>query len=143
MFLGDYQHTLDAKGRVSLPKRFRDELSGTVIVAKGFDRCLYVYSDAQYQEFVATLPEQDLDPAVRQLRRFFTTGAVPVDVDTAGRIILSQALREYAGLKRDVAVTGNDNHIEIWDAETWAAYNSDTEDSIEDLARGLAAVGPS
>jgi MraZ protein len=143
MFLGDYQHTLDAKGRVSLPKRFRDELSGTVIVAKGFDRCLYVYGSAEYEEFVADLPEKDLDPVVRQLRRFFTAGAVPVDVDSAGRIILSPALREYAGLKRDVAVTGNGSRIEIWDAQTWTAYNRETEDSIEDLARGLAATGPS
>ena len=143
MFLGDYQHTLDAKGRVSLPKRFRDELSGTVIVAKGFDRCLYVYASAEYEEFVKGLPDQDLDPANRQLRRFFTAGAVPVDVDSAGRIILSPVLREYAGLKRDVAVTGNANRIEIWDAEAWASYNSMTEDSIEDLARGLAATGPS
>ncbi len=143
MFLGDYQHTLDVKGRVSLPKRFRDELSGTVIVAKGIDRCLYVYSDAKYKEFVATLPEQDLDPTVRQVRRFFLTGAVPVDVDSAGRIMLSPGLREYAGLKRDVAVTGNDSRIEIWDAEAWTAYNRETEDSIEALAQGLAATGPS
>ena len=143
MFLGDYQHTLDAKGRVSLPKRFRDDLSGTVIVAKGIDRCLYVYGSAEYEAFVRSLPDQALDPTNRQVRRFFTTGAVPVEVDSAGRIILSPILREYAGLVREVAVTGNDNHIEIWDAEAWAAYNSDTEDSIEDLARGLAATGPS
>ena len=143
MFLCDYQHTLDVKGRVSLPKRFREELSGTVIVAKGIDRCLYVYSDAKYKEFVATLPEKDLDPTVRQVRRFFLTGAVPVDVDSAGRIMLSPGLREYAGLKRDVAVTGNDSRIEIWDSEAWTAYNRETEDSIEALAQGLAATGPS
>jgi len=143
MFLGEYQHTLDAKGRVSLPKRFRDELSGTVIVAKGFDRCLYVYGFAEYEQFVKSLPDQDLDPANRELRRFFTAGAVPVEVDSAGRIILSPTLREYAHLKKDVAVTGNAGRIEIWDADAWASYSSTTEDTIEDLARGLAATGPS
>ena len=143
MFLGDYQHTLDAKGRVSLPKRFRDELSGTVIVAKGFDRCLFVYSPDEYQTFMGRIPNDDLNPSARQTRRFFTSGAVPVDIDSAGRIQLTPVLREYANLTRDVAVTGNDSRIEIWDSEAWADYNRETEDSIEDLARGLASNGPS
>ena len=143
MFLGEYQHTLDAKGRVSLPRRFRDDLPSTVIVAKGFDDCLYVYGAAEYEEFVNGLPDEDLDEAERKLRRFFTVGAAPVDVDSAGRIMLSPKLREYAGLKRDVAVTGNLHRIEIWDAEKWAAYSKDTDDSIEDLARGMRKTGPS
>ncbi len=88
MFLGEYQHTLDAKGRVSLPQALpRRALTGTVVVAKGFDRCLYVYGFSEYEEFVKGLLDQDLDPANRELRRFFTAGAVPVEVDSAGRII--------------------------------------------------------
>ena len=143
MFLGDYQHTLDAKGRVSLPKRFRDELSGTVIVAKGFDRCLFVYGAEEYEAFVNGLPKDDFNPSKRQMRRFFAAGAHSVDVDTAGRIMLPPVLREYAGLKKDVAVTGSGDRIEIWDAATWADYNSEVENSIEDLAQGLASIGPS
>lgn len=143
MFLGDYQHTLDAKGRVSLPKRFRDELSGTVIVAKGFDRCLFVYGAEEYEAFVNGLPKDDFNPSKRQMRRFFAAGAHSVDVDAAGRIMLPPLLREYAGLKKDVAVTGSGDRIEIWDAATWADYNSEVENSIEDLAQGLASIGPS
>jgi MraZ protein len=143
MFLGDYQHTLDAKGRVSLPTKFRAEMTGKLVVAKGFEDCLYVYSADEYGRFVEELlSTEDFDPRMRRIRRFFTSGAVEAELDSAGRISLPPVLREYAGLKKDVAVTGNGNRIEIWDAERWAAYNGDEEDgSIEDLAKELAADG--
>jgi MraZ protein len=142
MFLGDYQHTLDAKGRVSLPAKFRAELTGSLVVSKGLDDCLYVYSAEEYQRFVKTLTEgNDFDPRTRRLRRFFVAGAQDVELDSAGRISLSPVLREYAGLKKEIAVTGNGTRIEIWDAEAWATYNGEVEGSIEDLAEELAAAG--
>jgi MraZ protein len=142
MFLGDYQHTLDAKGRVSLPSKFRAELTGSLVVSKGLDDCLYVYSAEEYQRFVKTLTEgNDFDPRTRRLRRFFVAGAQDVELDSAGRISLSPVLREYAGLKKEIAVTGNGTRIEIWDAEAWATYNGEGEGSIEDLAEELAAAG--
>ena len=143
MFLGDYQHTLDAKGRVSLPAKFRAEMTGKLVVAKGFDDCLYVYSAEEYERFVEE-PARRAATSIRasaQLRRFFIAGAQEVELDSAGRISLSPALREYAGLKKDVAVTGNGNRIEIWDAEAWATYNGEDEGSIEDLAEELADAG--
>jgi MraZ protein len=142
MFLGDHQHTLDAKGRVSLPAKFRAEMTGRLVVAKGLDECLYVYPTEEYQRFVADLlTGSDFDPRKRQLRRFFTSGAVETELDSAGRVSLPANLREYAGLTKEIAVTGNGNRIEIWDAEAWAAYNGQTAERIEDLAQGLADAG--
>ena len=142
MFLGDHQHTLDAKGRVSLPAKFRAEMTGKLVIAKGFEDCLYVYSADEYNRFVEELlATEDFDPRMRRIRRFFTSGAVEAELDSAGRISLPPVLREYAGLKKDISVTGNGNRIEIWDSEAWAAYNGEDEGSIEDLAKELAAAG--
>ena len=142
MFLGDHQHTLDAKGRVSLPAKFRAEMTGKIVVAKGLDDCLYVYPAEEYGRFVADLlTGSDFDPSKRQLRRFFTSGAVETELDSAGRVSLPQNLREYAGLAKDVAVTGNGNRIEIWDAQRWSAYNGETTNDIENLAQELAKSG--
>ncbi len=143
MFLGDYQHTLDAKGRVSLPAKFRNEMTGKLVIAKGLDDCLYVYPAEEYHAFVEELTSrEDFDPRVRKVRRFFTTGAVETEFDSAGRISLPANLREYAGLSKDVAVTGNGTRIEIWDAAAWTAYQEgEDQGSIEDLARELADSG--
>lgn len=142
MFLGDYQHTLDAKGRVSLPAKFRADLTGKLVIAKGFEDCLYVYSADEYNRFVEELlATEDFDPRMRRIRRFFTSGAVEAELDSAGRISLPPVLREYAGLKKDIAVTGNGNRIEIWDADAWSTYNGEDEGSIEDLAKELADAG--
>ncbi len=141
MFLGDYQHTLDAKGRVSLPAKFRAEMTGKLVVAKGLDTCLYVYPAEEYARFVEELvSKEDFDPRVRQVRRFFTSGAVEAELDSAGRVSLPPLLREYAALKKDVSITGNGNRIEIWDAEAWDSYGEGGE-SIEDLAKELADAG--
>ncbi len=141
MFLGDYQHTLDAKGRVSLPAKFRTAMPGGLVVVNGFDHCLYVYPAEEYQRFVARLvSEEDFDPRTRKVRRFFTAGAVDVELDSAGRVSLPPKLREYAGLTKDVAITGNGNRIEIWDAAAWNVY-SEAGESIEDLAKELSDDG--
>ena len=142
MFLGDYQHTLDAKGRVSLPAKFRAEMTGSLVIAKGLDECLYVYAADAYTSFVEDLlGKEDFNPRIRKLRRFFTSGAVEAELDSAGRISLPPVLREYAGLVKDVAVTGNGNRIELWSAESWSAYNSGADESIEALAEELAGIG--
>ena len=117
-------------------------MTGKLVIAKGFEDCLYVYSADEYNRFVEELlTTEDFDPRMRRIRRFFTSGAVEAELDSAGRISLPPVLREYAGLKKDIAVTGNGNRIEIWDSEAWAAYNGEDEGSIEDLAKELAAAG--
>lgn len=142
MFLGEYQHTLDAKGRVSLPAKFRGELTGNVVVCNGFDECLYVFSAEEYLAFSENLAQgNDFDPRTRRMRRFFLGSAQEVPLDSAGRISLTQALREHASLVKDVAVIGNGDRIEIWDVAKWDAYNGGVEGSIEDLAKELADAG--
>ncbi len=142
MFLGDHQHTLDAKGRVSLPAKFRAQMTGRIVVAKGLDDCLYVYPAEEYRAFVdGLLAGSDFDPRKRQLRRFFTTGAFETELDSAGRVSLPANLREHASLIRDVAVTGNGNRIEIWDSGAWSTYSGASTEKIEDLAQELADAG--
>jgi len=141
MFLGDHRHTLDAKGRVSLPWRFRAEMTGKLVVAKGLDKCLYVYPAAEYGRFVEELvAKEDFEPRLRKVRRFFTTGALEVELDSAGRIGLPVNLRAYAGLSKDVAIAGNGSRIEIWDSATWDEY-SEAGENIEDLAKELSEAG--
>lgn len=142
MFLGEYQHTLDAKGRLSLPAKFRSRLTGSVVVAKGLDKNLYVYETAEYAKFVDTLTEKiDFNSKVRQLRSFFTGGADETDLDSAGRVKVAAHLREYAQLDKEVVVIGNGNRIEIWDAAKWAEYNATAAESIDDIAQELADAG--
>ena len=142
VFLGDYQHTLDAKGRVSLPSKFRQAMTGKLVIAKGFEECLYVYPADEYARFVERLlGRDDFDPRFRKVRRFFTAGAVETELDAAGRVTVPPHLREYARLSRDLSVTGNGNRIEIWDAETWNGYSRATADQVEDFAKELADAG--
>jgi MraZ protein len=142
MFVGEYQHTLDSKGRVSLPAKFRSKLTGSVTVAKGLDNALYVFPPEEYERFTAGLLEKaDFDPRVRGLRRYFMSGADEVDLDSAGRISLPPHLRDHANLSKDVAVIGNGSRIEMWDAAAWAEYNGATAENVEDLAQELAAAG--
>jgi len=142
MFLGDYQHTLDAKGRVSLPAKFRGDMTGKLVIAKGFEGCLYVYPAEKYGEFVDRLMERDdFNPQFRKVRRFFTSGAVEAELDGAGRIGLPLVLREYAGLGKEVSITGNGDRIEIWDSTKWTEYNGHTIENIEQDAEELAEIG--
>lgn len=142
MFLGEYQHTLDAKGRISLPAKFRLQMTGKVVVAQGIDRNLYVYEAEEYEKFVAKLlAREDFNPAVRKLRAFFTAGADEIELDSAGRVAIKASLREYAGLTKDVVVTGNGSRIDIWDAARWQEYKASAAESIDDLAQELADAG--
>lgn len=142
MFLGEYQHTLDAKGRVSLPRKFREATGTKLVVSKGFERSLAVYTLQGYEAFLAELMAGgDLTRDMRAVRRHFTAGADEVDVDGAGRISLAPGLREFAGLAKDVIVAGVGDHIEIWDAAAWAAYEDEHAATIEDAAEELARQG--
>ncbi len=142
MFLGEHQHTLDAKGRLSLPAKFRGEMTGRLVVSKGLEGCLYVHSSDDYVGFLGRLTGKgDFDPKLRQARRFFSSGATESELDSAGRISVASNLREYAGLDKDVAVIGNGDRIEIWDAQKWASYNGETADRIEDVTKELAELG--
>jgi MraZ protein len=142
VFLGEFQHTVDAKGRVSLPRKHRDEIGSRIVVTKGLEKCLYVYPADGYKSFLETiLATSNFGHDARAVRRHFVAGASEVEIDSAGRVAISPALREFAGLKREVVVAGLGDHIEIWDAAAWAAYEESNTSTIEDAAESLARSG--
>jgi len=118
MFLGEHQHSLDAKGRVILPARFRDQLVAGAVMARALDGCLAVFPAAEFVRVADRLREaRERGPVERQAARSFFSGAVEITPDRQGRVAVPQHLRDYAGLTRDVIVAGNYDHIEIWDAQ--------------------------
>ena len=138
MFLGEFQHTLDDKGRVILPARFRERLSTGLVVTRGMDRCLDVWPRSAYEKRVEetrSMPREH--KRARWHRRLLTSGAHDDVPDSQGRIVIPQGLREYAGLSRDLVVCGNDDKVEIWDAAAWAAELERAEAEFADLAEPL------
>ena len=121
MFLGEHQHSLDAKGRVILPARFRDQLEGGAVMAKALDGCLAVYPVEEFHRVAANLREARSRGATeRQAARSYFSGAVEITPDKQGRVAVPQHLREYAHLEREVMVAGSFDHIEIWDAQRFS-----------------------
>ena len=120
MFLGEYQHSLDAKGRVILPARFRDQLEGGAVMAKSLDGCLAVYPVEEFARVAANLQEARARGATeRQAARSYFSGAVEITPDKQGRVAIPAHLRTYAQLEREITVAGNFDHIEIWNHETF------------------------
>lgn len=141
MFMSEYNHTLDAKGRVIMPAKFREVLGDTFIVTKGFDRCLYVYSKedwAAFQEQVMSKLDDTVKEA-RQFARFLFSGASEVEVDKQGRIPLFPALRKYAELDKDVVLAGVGRRIEIWDRAKWDGESLD--ENIDDILSMMNKLG--
>ncbi len=134
MFLGEYEHTLDAKGRVILPARFRDRLTSGLVFAPGQDRCIDVYPVATFErrvEELRSLPRED--QRARAYLRVFLAGAHQDTPDGQGRVTVPQRLREYADLERDLTVVGSDEKVEVWDRETWESYREGAESQFADL----------
>ena len=143
MFLGEYEHTLDDKNRLTLPAKFRDAFAGGVVVTRGMDGCLSVYTQDAWDRFVSVRLE-GLDPfsrEARQMTRFLFAGAVEAEPDKQGRVMLPPALITHAKLTREVVVAGVRDHVEIWDRATWRTHLEDVEGSAELVAERLAAKG--
>jgi MraZ protein len=140
MLLGEYEHTLDDKNRLTLPARFREAFSGGVVVTRGLDGCLHAYSRADFESLVE--PTRSLDPLSREARlvqRYFFSGAADAEPDKQGRVMIPAALIKSAGLRREVVVAGVYDHAEIWDRAAWRAHLEEMEGSAEHVAERLAA----
>lgn len=140
MFMGEYNHTIDAKGRMIMPSKFREQLGGEFVVTKGLDGCLFVYPMTEWhtiEEKFREIPLTSKD--ARKFLRFFFGGAATCEVDKQGRILVPPVLREYAGLEKDVVTTGAFNRIEIWDKEKW--QNDCTYDDMDEVAEHMAELG--
>ena len=132
MLIGEYQHSIDAKGRISFPARLREELGGVFVVTKGFDSCLSVYAMEEWKALETKV--NALPMKARSFQRFLFAGAAQLSPDKQGRVLIPQHLREYAGLNEDVTVVGVSSRVEIWDSAKWAASNEElTADAVAGL----------
>ena len=138
-FRGTFDHTLDAKNRLTIPARFRPELAGGVVLAKGLERCVAVWPPAAYERHTAAALEgfHPVSKKAQTLRRFFSANSIDTELDGAGRIMLPPFLLEHAGLRKEVVVTGADEALEIWDRATWAAYNDALASDVDEITASL------
>ncbi|NLC69644.1 MAG: division/cell wall cluster transcriptional repressor MraZ [Clostridiaceae bacterium] len=142
MFYGEYQHSIDQKGRIIIPAKFREGLGDKFILTKGLEECLFAYSKEEWKNLEAklkVLPFTDKD--VRRFTRFFFSGATECEMDKQGRILVPQNLRAYAGLEKDVYVIGVQSRVEIWDKARWDQYISPEETSPDKIAEKMAMLG--
>ena len=140
MFMGEYNHTIDTKGRLIIPSKFREALGDGFVVTKGLDGCLFVYDNAEwtaFEEKLKALPMTNKES--RKFVRFFLAGAAEVEVDKQGRILVPSVLREHASLEKDVVFAGVGGHIEIWDKSKWEEISA--YDDINDIAEELSSFG--
>ncbi len=142
MFMGEYSHTIDSKGRLIIPSKFREELGENFVLTRGLDGCLSIYPAASWKAFEKKLAELPLTSKdARTFTRFFVSGATGCELDKQGRILVPGTLREYAGLEKDVILAGNLDRIEVWSKDRWAD-NNDYED-MDAIAKGLQDIGVS
>lgn len=140
--MGEYLHTIDSKGRLIIPAKFREALGDKFITTKGLDNCLFLYPQDEWQNFEEKLKKLPISqPNARAFVRFFFSGAAECEFDKQGRILLPANLREYAALDKDVVVVGVMSRIEIWDAERWKEYSSEAESNYEKAAESLVDLG--
>lgn len=140
MFMGEYNHTIDAKGRLIIPSKFRETLGDEFVVTKGLDGCLFVYDNNEWSAFeekLKSLPLTNKD--ARQFVRFFLAGATLAEVDKQGRILVPANLRQFAGLEKEVVLVGVASRVEIWSKAKWEETAS--YDDVEEIAEHMAELG--
>ena len=142
MFLGEYEHNLDDKGRLAVPSRFRDELGDGVVITRGFDHCLMGFPRPAWEQLARRVNELSLGQAeARNLRRHLFSGAADLALDRQGRVLIPQNLRDYANLGDQVIVAGLSTHFEIWAIERWGQVLDSLDGSVGAIAEQLAALG--
>lgn len=142
MFIGEYSHNLDEKGRLAIPKKFRADLSQGAVVTRGLDSCLFLYTKAEWEKLAEKLAQLPFSQAnTRAFARLMLAGAMDVEVDTQGRVMLPGYLRDFAGLSKSVTVAGLYNRLEIWDEEKWKKYTASTEAESTSIAEQMGILG--
>lgn len=138
MFMGEYQHSIDDKGRLIIPAKFRDALGQSFVVTRGLDNCLFVYPQKEWsamEQKLKALPLMKAD--ARAFTRFFLAGATECELDKQGRVNIPGNLREHAGLEKDCVIIGVSSRVEIWSKENWEAYSNLSEQSFNEIAEKL------
>ncbi len=142
MLIGEYTHTQDDKKRISLPIKFRKEIGKTIVVTHGLDSCLFVYGVKEWKKISEKLGNLSIGQAdTRSFNRFILSGATEVEVDSIGRILIPEYLREYAKLSEKVVFAGVHNRIEMWDESTWIGYKKTIRAEADRLAQKLGEIG--
>lgn len=142
MFIGEYTHSLDTKGRVALPAKFRQKLGDGAIIARGLDHCLFVFTKESWEKLTVKIGSMSfMKSDSRAFARLMLAGASEAEFDSQGRILIPEYLRAYAGLKKQAVFAGLYDRIEIWDENNWKSYKSKTEASSDDIAEKLGELG--
>ncbi|MCL5411621.1 MAG: division/cell wall cluster transcriptional repressor MraZ [Patescibacteria group bacterium] len=142
MFIGEYQHSIDYKGRLSVPKKFRSQLESGAVVTRGLDGCLFLYTKESWEQLWGKLKELPLTQGdARSFSRYLLSGAVEVSFDQLGRAMVPSYLRDYAQIKNEAMVVGVGDRIELWAKDRWEDYRVKTESTSEEIAEKLTGLG--
>ncbi len=142
MLIGEYKHTIDEKKRLAIPAKLRKELGSGAVLTRGLDSCLALYPLREWENLadkLSKLPTGQIE--ARGLARVILSGAVEVEFDSLGRILIPDYLKQYAGIEKNVVIVGVFNHLEIWGGEQWEAYKQKTEREVGDMAAKLSEIG--
>lgn len=142
MFIGEYSHNLDAKGRLAVPAKFREKLKSGAVVTRGLDNCLFLYTKDQWEKIAEKLANLPISQSkARAFSRLMLAGAMDVEIDAQGRINLPEYLRKYASLNKKAIVAGLFDRLEIWDDAKWDTYKSGAEEESTEIAEALGELG--
>lgn len=141
MFIGEYQHNVDEKGRLAVPVKFRDDLVKGAVVTRGLDNCLFLYTKEEWEKLATKLASLSIAKAnSRAFSRLMLSGAMDVGVDKQGRVVLPDYLRKYAGISKKVVIAGLYNRLELWDEQAWEKYRTETEKDSNKIAEELDSL---
>lgn len=142
MFIGEYEHTLDEKKRVMLPKTFKAGLGKKMVVTRGLDNCLFIYAPSEWKKIAQKLQSLSFAQAdTRGFNRFLLSGAIEIEADAAGRILIPEHQRQFAGLKKEVVFAGVSDRVEVWDRKVWGEYKNRIERQADAMAEKLGEIG--
>lgn len=140
MLLGEYNQNIDAKGRVNIPSKFRDDLGQSFVISKGLNNCIAVYPKAEWEKFMENIISENPTQR-RKLLHFFASGASECELDAQGRVVIPPAHREYANLTKEITVVGSYKNAEIWDRQAWIDYNDDPNFGADEIAKAMEEFG--
>ncbi len=142
MLIGQYEHTIDNKKRLALPAKFRGELGAQIIITRGIESCLAVYTEKEWKVVSERWGSLTISqPEARSFTRMMLAGAMEVSLDKLGRILIPDYLKEYAGLKKNVVICGLSNRLEIWDSVKWETYKKKAEKGVDEIVSKLGGLG--
>ena len=142
MLIGQYEYTIDNKKRLALPAKFRGELGDKVIITKGIEKCLVVYTEKEFKTVSDKISNLTISQAeARSFTRTMLAGAMEINLDKLGRVLIPDYLKKYAGLKKNVIVCGLSNRLEMWDSEEWQEYTKKAEKGVDQIVSKLGPLG--